>query len=116
MKRIFMASAALLTLSTAAMADGAVVIDTGTCHMKDGNGNAIVTHDVHITANKNNVLFRCDASVTASDTGQAVHYNFDTTDGAHCVVNTGVTGLQTTDDWQEVVSASGQATLSCHFH
>jgi hypothetical protein len=90
---------------------GAVVVNDLGCGLFDGNGGAVVSDESHsvITMNKNgNGVAVCKATVTPSSTGKTVHYNNASTGGL-CETPAGFT-----DDWQETVSADGQATVSCH--
>lgn len=49
--------------------------------------------------------------------GQQINFNFQNTNGFLCQL-TGLNGgtVAQTQDWTETISASGQTTLSCHFH
>ena len=77
-----------------------------TCGLIDGNGNfafADASHSV-VTSSGNSTL-KCSATVPNSQ-GKAVHYE-----------NFGCgTFLGFTTDSREIVSASGQATLTCQVH
>ena len=59
-----------------------------------------------------NGIFVCQGGVTPSDDGKAVNYSGKRNVGTLCFVPGTSFG---TDDWHEVVSASGQATLACHY-
>jgi hypothetical protein len=112
---LLVAVAALMLVSgfgrvAAAKADnGAVIINDAGCGLLDGNGGFALADSDHavITSNGNGVLV-CKASGLANDTGTAVRYNFAST-GFLCGTPAGAT-----QDWSETVSASGNATLSCH--
>jgi hypothetical protein len=60
------------------------------------------------SANSNGMM-RCQAQVTLSPDGRAVRFNYENT-GQLCVTLAGIT-----DRWNNVVSASGQVTLTCHY-
>ena len=94
---------------SAARMDAAVHIDDFACGLFDGNGALVITNDssVVITSSGNGNL-NCQADVTPSATGKAVHYDFDST-GLLCGTINGAT-----DKWHETVSANGNATISCH--
>jgi hypothetical protein len=90
---------------------GAVVVNDLSCSLFDGNGAAVVSDELHsvITMNKNGSgVSVCKATVTPSSSGHTVHYDNAST-GAFCETPVGIT-----DDWQETVSADGQAAVSCH--
>ena len=88
-----------------------VIRDTG-CGMLDGNGAFVFTpEDQAVITHSGNSKITCTAQVTPSSTAQgAVHWNFDNT-GFLCGTTAAVT-----QHWQEVVTPSGQATLSCQFN
>lgn len=110
-----LAAAVAVFGSGAAFADStnsAVVIkDTG-CSLLDGDGNPTFTTDSQIVStNSNNSKITCKAKVTPSSTAKgAVHWNYANT-GLLCNTTFGVT-----QDWEEVVTPSGQATLQCHIN
>jgi hypothetical protein len=66
------------------------------------------THSVEIT-NGNRVTI-CKASDVSNPTGKAVHWSYDNTGGYCYVAGSWVS------DWDETVSASGEATLRCHLN
>jgi hypothetical protein len=105
---------ALLGLASAAQADpgnGAVVIKDGVCGLFDGNGAVVLSDSSHsVVTPSDNGMIKCQADVTPAAAGGTVKYNFANT-GVLCGGPLGVT-----EDWQEVVSASGKATLTCKFH
>ena len=95
-------------------AGGAVVLHTdGACFVYDGDGGIFATvcekSDV-ITPNGTTNHY-AKAQVPPPSSGGAARFNFDNT-GDICFV----IGVGGTDDWQEVVSASGNMTLICKFH
>jgi len=96
----------------AADAEPAVVISDFGCGLLDGNGAAVFTNDSHgviTNSNNDNTMVRCQADVTPSADGRAVRWNFENT-GGMCLTQSGLT-----DQWTNVVSASGRATLTCHY-
>jgi hypothetical protein len=92
--------------------NGAAVYKDFGCALFDGNGGFVFvttgTHSVQIS--NGNAVTICSASDVPNSTGSAVHWNNGNT-GATC----GIAGQQTTN-WDETVSASGQATLRCHLN
>jgi len=89
----------------------AIHINDAGCGLYDGDGNfTLASSDQTIITSSGNGKLTCKASDLANSTGQAVKYDFEST-GQFCG-----TALGITDDWQEVVSASGQATLQCRYH
>jgi hypothetical protein len=93
-------------------ANAAIHIDNVGCGMLDGNGGIVAADsDSAIVTSSGNSNLRCDATVDPSSGGHAVHFDSSNTGGAECGTPDGLTL-----DWHETVSASGQATLSCHFH
>ncbi|WP_300600088.1 hypothetical protein [Niabella sp.] len=103
---------AALTISwKAAVNNAAVHITDFTCAFADGNGNPFFTDNSAIViTNSGNGNFKCQASGVPNSTGKAVRYGGATT-GGWCYTQAGAT-----DDWQEVISAGGQATLICKVH
>ena len=102
-------AAAPFTLGSASANNAAVRIDSFSCGLADGNGNFVVTDSSQaVVTQSGNGNLRCQADVTPSSTGTAVHYSFDST-GFTCSTPAGDTAK-----WEETVSASGKATLSCH--
>jgi hypothetical protein len=99
----------------AAMADStnsAVVIKDSGCGLLDRNGSftSTTTNQIVDTSSSNSKI-TCKAQVTPSVTATgAVHWNFANT-GIMCSTTFGLT-----QDWEEVVSPSGQATLQCHIN
>ena len=84
------------------------------CHMFDGNGTpfTIDSPTKTVYTHKGSWNETCKATGVANDTGKAVlwyYYNA----GLPCV---DARGTVFTLDWQETVSSSGVATLSCHFN
>jgi hypothetical protein len=92
--------------------NGAAVYKDFGCFLSDGNGVFVFvktgTHSVEIT--NGNAVTICKASGVPNSTGKAVHWSFANT-GGQCFI----AGVLTTD-WDETVSASGEATLRCHLN
>lgn len=98
------------------------------CVTSDPNGPAMVTKDFRCTVADGNGIFvraegsieintnsetgvtvlKCKASGLPNDTGEPVKYDFDSTGGALCSTEIGLTS-----NWRQIVSASGEATLTC---
>ena len=97
------------TGSQVARAASAVVIKDLGCGLLDGEGNFVFTDESHavITPSGKGKL-TCSVKDIANPTGQAVHWNFSNT-GLLCSTPAGVT-----EQWNETVSASGNAKLVCH--
>ncbi len=119
MRALFLASTTAVVLAlgaSAALADPAVVIRQESCVLLDGDGNVVATTDVAqivTTQSANgNVDVQCDADVSPASSGKAARFDFAST-GLLCVFDTPF-GVETTDDWKETVSASGQAKIVCH--
>jgi hypothetical protein len=118
---VLLALAAALAVAVAggqvAKADnsGAAVYKGFGCWLGDGSGNFVFTdiktHSVQIT-NGNGVTI-CKASGVPNSTGNAVNWNAANTGGGTCYIVSDGVGVWTTD-WNETVSAGGEATLRCH--
>lgn len=114
---ILTAATALLAMTASvAQAAPAVVVDpAGGCGLFDGNGGFAFTTDSKVTAtqsNNGNSMLKCKATVTPATAGGAARFDSAST-GAFCVILNPF-GVQVTDQWHETVSASGEATLTCH--
>ncbi len=102
-----------LALPTIALADPAVHINAFNCGLFDGNGTFVLTTTSRIVATQsdnNNVILKCMADVTPPNTGTAVK-----TEGFLCGGTDANGNSITTTDSREVVSASGEAVLTCKF-
>jgi|ERR1043165_9554420 hypothetical protein len=87
----------------------AVVVEESLCALLDGNGSIVSADSSQtVVAASGNSKMSCKANVDPSSTGTAVRWDFDNT-GLSCETPTGLT-----TDWQETVSAAGQATITCH--
>ena len=127
---VLLALAAVMVVSpkSSAKADSPAVVITDTpCLFLDGNGFLVSASDSQaVVTDSGNRKITCTGQVTPSSTDQdAVHWNFDNT-GLFCSIygNPSISsGLARhphrfpfTQDWEEVVTPSGQATLSCHIN
>jgi transcription elongation factor len=92
--------------------NGASVYKDFGCGLFDGNGGFVFvttgTHSVEIT--NGNAVTICKASDVPNSTGSAVHWNNGNT-GDTCGIAGG-----STSNWDETVSASGEAILRCHLN
>lgn len=104
-----------MTASVAQAAPAVVINPAGGCNLFDGNGGFAFTTDTKMTAtqsNNSNSKFTCKATVTPATAGGAARFDNAST-GALCVILNPF-GTQLTNQWHETVSASGEATLTCH--
>lgn len=98
------------TFSTTTYAAPAIIITDFGCGLLDGNGGFAFTTDTKtvITNDANgNTILKCKATGLAHPGGAAVHWDFSNTS-----IPCG-TFLGGTTDWKEVVTSSGNATLTC---
>ena len=100
-----------------------VQINVGGCTMSDGNGNTIISSDpklkvkVSTQSAKNTLTLTCEISNVPNDTGRAVIYNFANTGGGVCMITDPLRNVvRPADVWQETVSESGEAILTCMTH
>ncbi len=87
------------------------------CGLFDGNQNVVFPADAKITATQSpndNAMIQCTADVTPADSGRAVQFDFDST-SAYCGVLDSKGAVQMTQHWEETVSASGNAKMTCHY-
>lgn len=90
--------------------DRAVVIKDSACMLLDGDGGVVAADGSISVTHKNGWMFTCKAKDVPNASHHEVRYDSVST-GWPCMTDNGPT-----DDWQETVSASGNATLSCHAH
>ncbi len=108
--------ASLMLVTPAAYADPAIILTDFGCGVIDGDGNGFFTTDTKTVSSQNgkpgnlNITLKCHASGVPNSTGKAVHWNFNNT-GFSCGTQFG-----STTDWNETVSASGKAVLTCKIH
>jgi hypothetical protein len=126
MKTLFMVLAVAVlvlsvpTVSYAGEEHAAVVIKDGSCTLRDGNGNFVTATQYHkvMTQGPNNTsTLKCSVKDVPNDTGKAVRWDFSTTGGGYCGIDLTAIGLGFifTDNWEQTVSASGNATLTCKY-
>ena len=100
------------------------------CGLLDGNGVVRTSPDFKITNTQNqhgNATFQCKGNVPPADSGGAVHWDatsatsipqFSWMSSVPCALPvpdpTSGSPFTMTDHWDEVVSASGEATMTCH--
>jgi hypothetical protein len=106
-----LAFALLLFAPMVAWGDPAVVIKDFGCGVIDGDGGfAFATGSITVITSNGTSILKCSAKRVANSTGSAVQWNFEDT-GFLCGTPAGITA-----DWEEIVSASGNATLTCKVH
>jgi hypothetical protein len=93
-------------------ASGAVIINDDSCVfvLEDGVTTAITNSDHRVETPSGNGLTVCKAQTTNS-TGKAIVLGPDNTPYDVCFTTAGLT-----TNWKQVISASGQVTLSCRFN
>jgi uncharacterized protein (UPF0333 family) len=92
----------------AASANAAVVINDSGCFMFDNAGFLTYTTDGQIISTQSGVdKVTCKANITGI-AKTVIRWNYDNT-GAYCFTTYGVT-----QNWQEIITPSGRAILSCH--
>lgn len=100
------------------------------CGLLDGNGVVRTSPDFKITNTQNqhgNATFQCRGNVPPADSGGAVHWDATSAgrlpefgmSSVPCMVpvpDPAFPGSSSTptENWQEIVSASGEATMTCH--
>lgn len=111
-KSLLSLSAVYFFTSGLAVAEPAVVIDGNNCGLllegggfTSGVGNKITTNSTN-----GNITLTCSQDLPPTDSGRSVIFNFDNTQ-IKCVVSG-----YATDDWHQVISRSGNAKLTCHYH
>jgi hypothetical protein len=100
-----------------AQAAPATVTRTDGCGLLDGNGVPQFATDAKMTTTQSandNATFQCRADVTPADSGGAAHFDFDSTGFKCAIPNPESFTDHMTEHWEETVSASGEATLTCH--
>ncbi len=122
---VLAAAVVVVSAKSSALADAPAVVITDTpCLFLDGNGFlALASESQAVVTDSGNSKITCTGQVTPSSSAQgAVHWNFDNT-GRLCSTSRGLflpthhrPPFPVTRDWEEVVTPSGQATLSCHIN
>ena len=96
--------------STAYGSGPALVIDDFGCYLLDGDGQMAWTSSSHavITNSENgNRVLKCSAKGLENSSGKAAHFDLKNT-GYLCMAYGVITA-----DWRNVVSKSGNSTLTC---
>jgi len=111
----------MFLFSSAVSAEPALLIGIDGCVLLDGNGNAVVGTGVTIDSRSANdaLTHICSTDVAPPASGHAAIFNVDSWAPYRvlCGIDDGEGGdLAQTEDWHEVVSASGKAKLVCQFH
>ena len=90
----------------------------GGCSLVLRNGSVaafnfpFLEHEEITLAESNNINSNCKA-----DLGEGDQKTFDKSNtGFQCFLTGTLGTIEGTDDWQEVISADGQTTLTCKFH
>jgi hypothetical protein len=102
-------------ISVAQAAPAAVTRVDG-CGLFDGNGGIVDPTGAKITATQSangNAMLQCKADVTPAASGGAAHFDYDSTQ-LSCGVPDSKGVVHMTQHWEEIVSASGEATMTCH--
>ncbi len=109
--------AALIAGGISVAQAAAVLTRPDDCGLLDGNGGVVFPVDAKVTATpspNDNAMVQCRADVTPADSGRAVQFDFNST-GFLCGVPDSKGAVQMTQRWEETVSASGNATITCHY-
>ena len=94
---------------TRAANNPAVVIRGQACAMLDGDGGLAAGDSITVTTSSGVTTIMCKAKKVPNDQQQSLYFGYENT-GYTCG-----TVLGETSDWKEHISASGNATLACHF-
>jgi hypothetical protein len=105
---------ALLVSAMAVVAESATIIKDVGCGLLDADGNIMFVSDMIAvgTESKNgNAMLNCKGELPDGSTlpDKAVKWDYEST-GLMCNTLFGIT-----DQWQAVVTPSGQVSLSCHY-
>jgi hypothetical protein len=102
-------AASFIVVGGAGANNAAIVIhEEGGCILLDGDGNWVEADSLHWVIRKSSEELVCRVAGVPNSTGKAVIWNVNNT-GILCYTG------QYTDQWTETVSASGNATVHCHF-
>ncbi len=104
----------LVSWNKASKTNGAVQIRLDFCYVLDGDGLLQGADRNHaVITPSGNTNFACHVSGLDNSTGRAVTFDYSNT-GYLCGVDMGIDGVrEVTDNWKNVVSASGNVTLQC---
>lgn len=107
------ASVLVVAAPSPAQAVTGVGIESGSCNLVNGAGQVVNVTNVKITKNKKNKTWKCKGTVSPAlnKKGKKKAAFFSgRRSGGTCATPNG-----TTSRWHETVSASGRATLVCHY-
>lgn len=123
MKRIIFAALAVVGFAfsnvsaraQSANSNGAVIINDQFCNLVASDcRHLVLTSDSHEVLTRvdtsGNTMFKCKVKLGLPPPNGAVICDFENT-GLPCITSSGGT-----NEWQETISASGQATLTCHIN
>jgi hypothetical protein len=108
----------LMFFTSAAFADPAIIFTSTSCGLLDGDGNGFATDDAvfkvvnSMNGYGGNINLKCHVKGVPNPTGKAVLWDSENT-GYPCISSD---FIATTYDWDIVISAKGNALLSCKFH
>jgi hypothetical protein len=93
---------------------------SGPCMLIDGNGVAVSSSNVltvSTPAENDNAMLKCKGKVTPPPNKMAMFYSPATPgfEEIPCVISQDGLPIGATSDWQQTLSASGMATLTCHY-
>ena len=128
MRKVNMKKSLVVAASVAAlMAGGISVVQAAAtalrmdgCGLFDGNMNVVAPLNAKIAATQSangNAMLQCKADNVPLGTSGATRWDYSNT-GVACGVLAQVNGqlqMQLTQDWEETISASGNATMTCHY-
>lgn len=101
----------LVSWTTASNKEAAVRIDEFGCTVLNGDGGFDFVSGSVVITSSGNTNFKCKGTGLTNSTGAAVIWNYANSGGLLCNTQSGAT-----EDWQSVVSASGNVTLQCKIH
>ena len=95
-------------MGAAATTERAIVVSESGCGMLDGDGNFITGESHSVTNNGGNSIYKCQSKKVNNSSKSGQTWDRGNT-GYMCG-----TPLGPTADWREIVTPSGNATLTCH--
>ena len=105
---------ALVAIAPAAHAERAVVVQDGGCMMFNTAGALVVvsleSNSVGTNSDNCNAMIQCKAKIP-NTTKKTIKFSGATSPTIPCSTINGLT-----QDWQQVISASGSASLTCHLN